>query len=188
MLKRFLLITCLTIGLTSCAGYSNKIASPFNIKSIYVPTVTNQIPLESMIIYVPGMEVDITNAVINRFNFDGTLKVVSRPEDADAILHIQLRNFFQEGARFTRLESVEEYRLFLTTRVKLKDSRTDETLLLENRFLGKTTYFRKLSTFDQRGNSSNEGREPIAVPLRDATDRAILDLANNLVDLVTEAW
>ena len=92
MFKRIILVLCILTAVSGC-GYSSKIQLPNDIKTIYVPTVVNQIPIEEMMIYIPGMEVDMTNAVIERFNFDGTLKVVSRPEDADATLKIYLRSF-----------------------------------------------------------------------------------------------
>jgi hypothetical protein len=130
--------------------------------------------------------VDITNAVISRFNLDGTLKVVSRREDADAVLNIDLINFDQEGTRFTQLESVEEYRLFVTTNVQLKDNRTDQVLLDERNVTGKTSYFVQTSRSDTMYKARK--RESISEPLRNAAVRAIEDYAHNVVDLVTEAW
>ena len=181
-----LLALTLCVNLQGCAGYSTKHELPFNIKTIYVPTVRNVIPLQDMLIYVPGMEVDITNAVIQQLNFDGTLKVVSRKEDADATLYIVLTRFDQEGTRFTNLESVEEYRLFITTNVKLKDNRTDEHLITEKNFTGKTSYFRQFTKLNDR--SGSQVQEPITEPLKLATQRAIQDYAHNVVDLITEAW
>jgi len=183
----FLFILAAFAGIQGCAGYHTKMSPPAGIKTVYVPTVRNLIPLKDMLIYVPGMEVDITNAVIERFNFDGTLKVVSRKEDADAILYINLIRFDQEGTRFTNLESVEEYRLFITTDVKLKDNRTDKNLIVEKNFTGKTSYFRQFSQLAKR-NAGHQFREPLQEVLKPATQRAIQDYAHNVVDLITEAW
>ncbi len=185
-LPLFILLTL--AGFQGCAGYHTKIESPFGIKTIYVPTVRNIIPLEDMLIYVPGMEVDMTNAVIQRFNFDGSLKVVSRKEDADATLLIDLIRFDQEGTRFTNLESVEEYRLFITADIQLKDNKTDENLLVEKNFTGRTSYFRQLSKQDSRGDSSTSSRQPLQEVLKPATQRVVIDFAHNVVDLITEAW
>ena len=185
LLPLFIFLTL--AGFQGCAGYHTKVESPFGIKTIFVPTVRNIIPLQDMLIYVPGMEVDMTNAVIQRFNFDGSLKVVSRKEDADATLYINLTRFDQEGVRFTNLESVEEYRLFITADIKLKDNKTDETLLKEKNFTGRSSYFRQTS----KGNVRNNGqsfREPLQEVLKPATQKTIIDFAHNVVDIITEAW
>lgn len=184
-LPLFILLTL--AGFQGCAGYHTKIESPFGIKTIYVPTVRNIIALHNMLIYVPGMEVDMTNAIIRRFNFDGSLKVVSRKEDADATLYIDLTHFDQEGTRFTNLESVEEYRLFITANIQMKDNKTDETLLVEKNFTGRTSYFRQTSKGNVRSNGQTF-REPLQEVLKPATQKAIVDFAHNVVDLITEAW
>ena len=186
MQRKIFSILCFFLILQGCAGYSTQTKLPNDIQSIYVPSIRNLIPLENMLIHVPGMENDITNAVIARFKFDGTLKVVNRKENADATLYIDLTNFDQSGTRFTNLESVEEYRLFITTTVQLKDNGTNESLIHEGSFRGETSYFRQFSRFASR--DSERVREPITQPLRDATVRAVQDYARNVVDLVTEAW
>jgi hypothetical protein len=177
--------------MAGCAGYTTKTSLPSGIKTIYVPTVKNKLVLEDMLIYEPGMEVDITNAVIRRFNHEGDLKVVSRKEDADAILKIDLTRFDQEGTRFTNLESVEEYRLFITTNVQLvrpKPNGEQEILLDEKNFTGRTSYFRKTSTLEQRERNPADAREPLQTPLNTATQQAIEVYAHNVVDLITEDW
>lgn len=191
--KTFFVICILAMVslLAGCAGYTTKTSLPSGIKTIYVPTIKNKIILEDMNIYVPGMEVDITNAIINRFNEDGTVKVVSRKEDADAILYITLKNFDQEGARFTNLESVEEYRIFITTDVLLlkpKPDGTNDEILNERNFTGKWSYFKKSSTEAQRMENQADARVPLMTTLPVATQDAIRNYAHNVVDLVTEDW
>jgi hypothetical protein len=186
MLKRFALLLCFVVLVSGCAGYSTKIQLPNDIQTIYVPTVINRIPIEQMMIYVPGMEADMTNAVIDRFNFDGTLKVVSRPEDADATLHIVLKQFDQEGTRFTNLESIREYRLYITTMVELKDNRTDKVLIAENDFRGESFYEVESSSTDARETGGT--KYPLSWHLKNGTVRAVEDYARNVVDLITEAW
>jgi hypothetical protein len=185
LLALFALVLC--VNFQGCAGYTTKPELPYDIKTIYVPTIKNQIPLEDMIIYIPGMEVDMANAIIERFNFDGTLKVVSRKEDADATLYVYLKRFDQGGVQFTNLETVREYRLFITTDVQLKNNRTDENLLRERNFTGKASYFVTLSKQSNR-TGAPVVQEGTALSLKEATQKAIQDYAHNVVDLVTEAW
>jgi len=186
MVKRFFNFIILSVLLAGCAGYTNQIQLPQDVKTIYVPTVQNRLQIEHMAVFVPGMEVDMTNAIIDRFNFDGTLKVVRNREDADSTLQIVLTYFDQQGARFTNLESIEEYRLYITTEVDWIDNRSGDKLLVEKDFRGQTSYFRQLSKLDDRDSGSS--REPLSEPLKLATDRAIVDYAHNVVDLITEAW
>ena len=51
-----------------CAGYTTKITLPNDIQTIYVPTVRNIVPIENMLINVPGMEADMTNACVGLFS------------------------------------------------------------------------------------------------------------------------
>ncbi len=163
------LIFCLSI---SGCGYTNKTVLPNNTQSIYVMTVRNEIPIQHVYAYEPGLEMTITNAIIRRFQQDGNLKVVKQ-EDADAILDAKLVAFEQEGVRFSNLESVEEYRLFVVLSMKLLDAKTNQVIWEEPRFSGDEEYF----VSDVR--SLNRG---------DAALVAIDRLARNVVDRVVEDW
>lgn len=174
MPKKFpLFISALVMGVFffGC-GYTRHAALPQGIKTIYVDTVLNKIPIEKVYAYVPGLEMDITNAVIRRLHRDGNLKVVDR-DKADAILKCDLIGFEQEGVRFTNLERVQEYRLFVVLSVKLINAKTNEMIWEEPNFSGDAEYF----VSDIR----NLAREEAA---RKAIDR----LAKNLVDRIVEDW
>ncbi|MEI7751012.1 MAG: LPS assembly lipoprotein LptE, partial [Candidatus Omnitrophota bacterium] len=94
------------MALSGC-GYTRKTVLPRNMKTIYVETVKNKLDAEKIYAYQPGLEMDITNAVIQRLQQDGTLKVVTQ-EKADAILKTDLVSLEQEGLRFTSLEGVSQ--------------------------------------------------------------------------------
>ena len=85
----YLLVMALVFTMTSC-GYTNKMKLSHNIKSIYVETALNKISIEQMYSYQPGLEMDITNAVISRFQTDGNLKI-AKADQADAILSNPLK-------------------------------------------------------------------------------------------------
>jgi len=71
------------LPLTGC-GYTNQTVLPRNIRTVYVDTVKNKVPVHEVYAYVPGLEMDITNAIIRRLQVDGNLEVVERDE-ADAV-------------------------------------------------------------------------------------------------------
>ncbi len=171
MKKVFSLFLLTILSLSGC-GYTQKTVLPQDIKTIYVRTVINKVPLEEVFAYHPGLEMAITKAVIRRFNKDGNLRVV--PEDeADAVLEADLIRFEQEGLRFTSLEQVEEFRLFIVLSLRLKNARTKEIIWEEPNFSGDAEYF----VSDVR----SIGRE-------EAVNRVLERLARNVVDRVVEDW
>ena len=164
-------VLSITLSVAGC-GYTNKTVLPRNIQTIYVKTVRNEIPVEAIYAYQPGLEMAITNAIIQRFQVDGILKVV-KEDEADAILDAGMIGFEQEGVRFTRLESVEEYRLFIILNMKLIDGKTDQVIWEEPSFSGDAQYF--VTDVD-------------SISREEASQRAIQRLAFNVVDRVVEDW
>lgn len=167
----WVLLWVLSAGLSGC-GYTNQTVLPRNIKTIAVRTVKNKIPVRQVYAYVPGLEIDITNAVIERLHHDGNLRVTNEDE-ADAVLDASLIGFEQEGLRFTSLESVEEFRLFIILDLRLLDAKTNEMIWHEPNFSGDTEYF----VSDVRSLNREE-----------AAERAIERLARNVVDRIVEDW
>ncbi len=165
-------VLCLLLGFNAGCGYTQKTVLPAGIKTIHVETVRNKIPLGKLYAYEPGLEIKITNAIIRRLHVDGNLKVVPR-EKADAILEADLIGFDQEGMRFTGLERIEEYRLFVAVNLRLKNAKTGDLLWEEPNFSGDASYF---------------VTGPRAVSRTEAADRAIDRLARNAVDRVVEDW
>jgi len=158
-------------SLSSC-GYTQQVTLPNNIKTVAVPTFTNEIPPREQFAYRPGLEIELTNAVIDRFIFDGNLRVVDETE-ADAILRGAVISYEQEGLRFDDLEDVEEYRLFLVVTFALIDQRTGEILIEEGNFSGQAEFFTSRSSASIRGSAANSATE---------------DLARSLVDRIVEEW
>jgi hypothetical protein len=158
--------------ISSGCGYTRKTVLPQDIKTIYVDTVQNAIPVERVYAYEPGLEIAITNAIIRRLHKDGNLKVVPR-EQADAILEAKMTGFEQEGVRFTNLESVKEYRLFIVISAKLINGKTNEVIWEEPNFTGDTEYFVS---------------QVRSISRQEAALQAIERLAHNVVDRIVEDW
>jgi hypothetical protein len=166
-----LLVGCLLLSGAGC-GYTRKTALPRDIKTIYVDTFQNHMMLGEIYAYEPGLEIKITNAVIRRLQIDGNLKVMPR-EKADAVLEGELTAIRQDGVRFTGLERIEEYRLYLVVNLKLRDPKTGEILWEEIDFSGDASYF---------------VTGPRAVSRGEALERATGRLARNIVDRIVEDW
>ena len=153
-------------------GYTQQIVLPGNIKTIYVETFKNAIPAEEIFTYRAGLESELTNAVIKRFNFDGNLKVVTE-DKADAKLVGSIISYEQETLRYTTLDRPQELRLHLVVDIKLVNLKTGEVMWHETNFSGSTLF----------EPNDEQGTRRISA----ATD-AVQDCAENIVARVVEDW
>lgn len=159
--------------ITGC-GYSAKSALPANLKKIHVEAFKNEINFaeeNQRNIYFPLIEVKVRDAVINRFLFDGNLRI-SDAATADLILRGSLKNYNRTGLRFTENDDVQEYRVQITMALELFDTRRNEVLWSEP-IVGEATYY-------VTGPSAKS--ESVAVV--DATT----DLARRIVEKTIENW
>ncbi len=164
---------CFLLSVTSGCGYTRHNSLPQNYKSIYVKTVLNKIPINQLIAYKPGLEIDITNAVVRRLQRDGNLKVARRPEDADLVWEADLVHFDQEGVRFSRLDTTQELRIYLILSMRLIERASGQTLWEEQNFTGDEDYF--------ISQIRDQARD-------EAADHAVDRLARNVVDRIVEDW
>ena len=182
------LVSCLLV--TGC-GYTTRPGLASHLKTVYIKPFTNKIDLtqlttdyERFPIYRPGMEVTVTNSVIDRFQFTGLLRP-TRSEKADSRLEGELVEFRRDALRFNASQQVEEWRLSVVVNLRFYDlhgspaegQATSEGggLLLweDSRFTGDTTYF------ELGPNAESESK---------ALDRAIEDLARRVVERCVENW
>ncbi len=173
---RALFAVCL-LALTGC-GYSSQSLLPSTVKSVHVAPVVNAINLSAEIsdqdqfrVYRPGLEVDLTNAIINRFIFDGNLKVASKPK-ADSVVEARLVRYSREALRYTEADDVQEYRLSVELDVVVR-TQADDIVLWKQNVIGDTTFF--LS--GARAASEDE-----------AVAKAVEDVARRVVEKTIEIW
>lgn len=164
---------------SGCGGYTTRSLLPPEYKTIYVANVANDIRVtaeqSNMRMYRgyrPGMENDLTRAVINRFLFDGNLKPVSQ-EKSDLVLQSSLIDFRREPLRFDSNDNIEEYRIKLIVNMTLTETGTGKVVWQERGFAGETTYF--------TSGSLAKGEQA-------ALNEAILDIARRIVERTVEAW
>jgi len=112
---------------SGCFGYTTQSFLNPEHKSIYIKPVINNMKFtgetqeyskfRSM---PPLLENSFTQALISRFNLDGSLKIVKEP-DADLILECQINDFLRSTLRYDDQDRVEEYRLKIYFDYKLYD-------------------------------------------------------------------
>jgi outer membrane lipopolysaccharide assembly protein LptE/RlpB len=165
--------------LLSGCGYTTKSLLPAELKSIYVENFVNKIsmsdPTSDVRMYTgyrPRLEYEVTKAIVDRFLFDGNLRV-SREQTADLILRGALVDFRKEPLRYDRDNNVEEYRVRLVADIELKDAKHDTLLWKEKGFAGESTY---------RTTGSLAKSESAAL------EDAKTDLARRIVERTIEGW
>lgn len=175
----WLIISCVMchvscVLLAGC-GYTTKSTLPKSIQTIRVEPFKNSIDYTTgsgRNIYLPLLEVKARNKVIDRFLYDGNLKVVE-PHEADLILTGELKSYQRSGLRFTDDDDVQEYRVHVTVAFELTNAKTEEVSWAEPNFVGEGTYY---------------VTGPSAKSEESAVEEAILDLARRIVERTIEDW
>ncbi len=178
--KKFISFFIFFILLISCVifvgcGYTLKSALPDAYKSIYVEPFKNSINFTSETgkrIYVPLLEVKIRDAIVDRFLFDGNLKVADK-YSSDLILSGELKGYNRSVLRYTDDEDAEEYRVTITVSLRLIDARTGKLVWEEPSFSGEADYFVS-GAFAESEDT--------------AIDNAVVDLARRVVERTIENW
>ena len=174
----FQLVIMLAIFTSGC-GYTTGSLLPAHLKTISIENFTNKIPLTDEIsdrhrykTYRPLLEVDVTRAIIDRFIFDGHLKVVQK-KDANLILEGALIDFRREPTKYGYGDTIDQYRIAIFVEMKLIDAASGEVMWSENSFAGSDYYFT---------TGAQSKSEDAAV-----TD-ALNDLARRVVERTIEVW
>jgi len=162
-------------ALFSGCGYTTSSTLPGNIKTIHVEPFKNSIDYATGTkrnVYLPLLEVDARNAVIDRFLFNGSLKI-AEPHLADLILKGELVNYQRSALRYTDNDDVQEYRVHVIVNFELINTRNEEGSWTEPGFAGEATYF---------------VTGPLATTEESAVDAAVADLARRIVERTIEDW
>jgi hypothetical protein len=165
--------------LLSGCGYTTRPGLAAHLRTVYIKPFANKTDITQIRsmdgrfpIYRHKMEVDLTEAVIDRYQFTGLLRPAG-PERADCRLEGELVSFRRDPLRYNASQQVEEWRLNVVVNLRFIDQATNAVLWEEPSFTGDTTYF-------ALGASAES--EPAAL------DRAIKDLAKRIVERTVEDW
>ena len=174
----YLLASSFCLLVAGC-GYTTRPGLATHLRTIYVKPFVNKIDItrlttgnEQFPIYRHRMDVDLTNAVIDRYQFTGLLRPASA-ERADCRLEGDLIGFRRDALRYNASQVVEEWRLNVVVNLRFVDQTTQTLLWEEENFTGDTTYFAL------GANAESESK---------ALDRAITDLARRIVERTVESW
>ncbi len=173
-----MIVMVVMAALQGC-GYTHETLLPENVKSVHVSKVANDIDITSEVtsesvfrVYRPGLEVELRNALIERFVFDGHLKIRNM-EEADAVLRVKLKDFRRDPLRYNDDESVQEFRVTVVASCEFIDVSNEKTLWNNSGMSGNSDYF--LSGPHARSED-------------EAVGEALEDLARHAVEDILEAW
>ena len=160
-------------------GYGTSSLLPAHIKKIHVENFKNSIDIVNEApnaaiykTYKPRLEQDITKAVIDKFIFDGNLKIAAS-DDADAVLKADLIDFKREALRYDEADNVEQYRIVIEVNIELLDTKKNKTLWKFNNFFGSEEFYTSGSQAQSEASAINE---------------AVDDLARRIVEQTIEVW
>lgn len=178
-LRKFAVILFTAVFFIAGCGYTTKSLLPSNLKTIYVDNLVNKIKVTAESNdarmyrgYRPGMELEATRTIRDKYLSDGNLKIADR-ETADLILTGSLVDFRNEALRYSRNDNIEEYRIRLVVNLEMKNAKDDKVRWTENNFAGESLY---------RTTGAQAKSETTAI--KEAAD----DLARRVVERTIEEW
>ena len=160
-------LTLACIFAFGCAGYHVGPVTKRNFNSIAVPVFRNAT-------LHPQVEAQISNAVIQRLQQDGSLRIESERR-ADVVLKGSITKYERQALRSLRTDtgSPREYEITITVRVEATDRRTGETVLKSTELEGKSDVFI---------GEDQQSAEEQALPL--IAD----DIGKRVAGLLVESW
>jgi hypothetical protein len=161
--------TVLSLGMLALGGCVYQLGSslPSHLKTLYLPTFVNKCG-------EPQVETTMTQAALQEFQKDGTLRVVPSANEADLIVEVTLSSFKLEPLRYEKDQpkTTKEYRLRIGADVVVRQTKAKE-MLSKRSVEGQATF---IVAGDLTTSKQN------------ATPTAASDLAHKIVESVTEAW
>ena len=157
----------LLLLVASGCGYRVGTLLPPSVQTIHVPLFTNATD-------EPRLEVEVTNAVIQRIQEDGTLRIAD-PDVADIVVEGKIISFRRDPLRYERDNpaATEEYRLRIAVQMTVRDRRSDTVISSHSWVEGD-------ADFEVAGDLKTAERR--VVPL------AAEDLAHDVVERIVEGW
>ncbi|MBX7258987.1 MAG: DUF799 domain-containing protein [Candidatus Hydrogenedentes bacterium] len=126
----------LLAGLSGC-GYSTESSLDPQYQSIFVPAFKNMSREYDL-------QAPLTNAVIRKFIADGRLHVTDE-QDADLILEGVILGYNLKGFTYDEDDEVTNYLVEVSAGARLIDRKTGNTLWVEPRISGNTSYYTRAS-------------------------------------------
>ena len=172
-MKRMLLI-CMLLCLSGC-GYTTGSLLSSSYRTLHVSPFENKVAFlseNSQKLYVPLLETKVRNAIIDRFQLDGHLRL-SDSDRSDLILKGELTAYERDDLRTDQSQNVLEYRLRIIVSLTMTDNTTGQIFWQEPSFVGESTYFTSGTQAKSEAQALND---------------TLTDLARRVVERTVENW
>jgi outer membrane lipopolysaccharide assembly protein LptE/RlpB len=150
-------------------GYTLKSAVPSYIHTLAVPVFQNNTVQF-------GLADQVTQALVNRFLGNGSLRIVSE-RDADAVLRGTITDYRNQVFGYTQQERATEYEVILTAQIVFRDQVKKRDLWKEDAFTVRTTY--NVSPVGTSGEARTEA---------DAQQEVANKLADQIMSRTIQGW
>ncbi len=157
-------------------GYTTR-GFVYSSNKIFIAPAVNKINITSenrsystFTAYPVLLEQRLTNKIINKFNIDGHLKVVSKEGDT-LKLSCEITEYLKETMRYDDSEDVKEQRLRLHVKMKLLGQ--DDNVIKEREIVGETSFFLM---------------GPNSVSESTAQEKLLDDTSRRILEVVVEEW
>ncbi len=156
-----------TLLFSGCMGYNLGGSRPEGVETVTLASVVNTSG-------EPSIELQVTHAMRQRIQFDGRMKLVNSPKNADAVIEITLTKYSLTAISYRSdlRTTPESYRLRITGVAELKDAQTGETL----------------STSSTYGESTFDFESDLTSSKRDALPEAAKEISKFILDDLIERW
>jgi len=163
---RSALVLLCVLPVVGCGHYGTSSRTAKDIKSIYVPFFTNETT-------EPGLDISVTEIVINDLIDDNTLKVVDE-NNADAVLEGSIIRWVNKPFSFDNDLNAQEYRVIIHVRVSLFRRGGREAIWKDRTISGESSYF----------------VEPIPGEntFQDARDAAVHTITERILGMTVQDW
>lgn len=173
------LLAAVCLSVFAGCGYTTGSLLPAHYKNIYIENFANKIPITDEIsdmnrykTYRPLLEVDVTQAIIDKFIFDGNLRLTQK-KDADIVLTGALVDFKREPTKYGYDDNIDQYRMAIFVDMEATDTKENKVMWTEKNFAGSDYYF--TTGVQQKSEDS-------------AITAALDDLARRVVARTIEVW
>lgn len=174
MKRLFLSLSMMCLVVAGC-GYTTGSLLPVQYKTLHVAPFVNKVEFtgeNSRVQYVPLLENKVRTAIVDRFQFDGNLRL-SDSDKSDLVLKGELIGFERDDLRSDDDRNIQEYRLRVIVALTMVDNTTGEVFWSEGYFAGEASYF----TTGAQAKSESA-----------ALDETLKDLARRVVERTVQNW
>lgn len=165
--SRFWIVVILAWLLLGCGYYSfSGSALPPHLRTIAIPIFANNTTEF-------GVPEDLTDALINEFTRDNTLKVVDR-RAADSIIEGTILNIRDQAGAYNQQEQVREIRVYLRVKAKFEDLKKNKVIWEEE--------------ITQWGTYSPDASGEVNTTRQQAIDEAVKKIVTDIFNKTISNW